>query len=620
MNSTLAHIDEFLMNADEIMNQLNRDIELWKNDRYNKGLINQIFRYMHSLKSGAAFLEMEKLEKTAHEMESLFDSFRKGYPSVDFEIENLYGSVGLIETELSLVNKELSQSIVEIPSESLITEKEEINPLKWELFTSFQKELIKEASVRGEKFYRIICHIDELPQMIYARAYLLMNNLELTVNVISTTPSMKERNRDYSRFTAYITTDLDERRIYRAVNVDSVNRVDLIQLDYSSYLEKDDDVINLNFDETAEHPSGSWIRVEQRKIDELAGYIDQLIISTGQQCGSGRKMGDLYSLAKGMENLLLNVTLVPLNSLFKGFPRFVQELCRKTKKSTEIRINCEQCAVDRSVLDILSETLQHLIRNAVYHGIETNEERISIGKIESGIININAVKDGDRIVITVSDDGRGINCKELFEEAEEEGFLLNSASPELLTILAKPGFSTVRKADHLSGRGVGLDLVLHNIQDKLNGTLTLENREGKGLIFTIEIPATRVLSKITIMRSRGRNIAIPNRNIETVFPFDSGSILDEQEGQLFYNWKGEKLPLFTESGKLYQSRNLFNRGFILVIHYLGLKAALYTDELLMEKEIVSDNLRLHDEKEPYLYKALLSGDEYLYLSPSIICS
>jgi two-component system chemotaxis sensor kinase CheA len=621
MNSALAHIDEFLQNAEEIMNNLNRDLEILKKDQFNNDLLNRIFRYMHSLKSGAAFLELHTVETTAHKLETLFDSYRRGKGIENISIDSILQSVKLIGKELDKVSEEQNTVPLDFSSDKehgVLPEKKNVQ--KVDLFSPFQKKLLKEASRREEKFYRIICHIDEFPQMIYARAYLLMNNLELAVNVISTNPSMQNRTGDFSRFTAYITTDLEEQHIYRAVNVDSVIRVDLIRLDYTSYLEKEDDVINLNFDETEMMPTGSWIRVEQRRIDEIAGYIDQLKISTGRFSSYRTKMDDLHNLAKGMEKVLLNVTLVPLNGLFNGFPRFVQELCRKTHKSAELRISGDPCTVDRSVFDVLSETLQHLIRNAVYHGLETEKERRAADKSDTGLIEIKTFREEDQIQISISDDGRGINYEEIVREAEKKGYGIDQDKPDLLSILSKPGFSTVDKADHLSGRGVGLDLVIHNIQDKLKGELRLVNFPGKGLVYTITIPASRVLTKIIMIRSAGRTIAFPARNVEDTFPFEKKKLIEGHKGNLCYQLGEEELPLYTESGKLIQKKKISESGYILIVRYLGLKAALLTDELLMEKEVVSENLRLLDEKEPFIYKAILSGKEFLYLSPSIISS
>jgi two-component system chemotaxis sensor kinase CheA len=533
-------------------------------------------------------------------------------------VDEIFNSVKLMGKELDKISENGFPVEIDFPVEDNSKPMENQKKLKKDTFTSFQKKLLIEASRREERFYRIICHIDEFPQMVYARAYLLMNNLELAVNVISTAPSMKDRNKNFSKFTAFITTDLEESEIYKAVNVDSVVRVDLIRLDYSSYLEKDDDVINLNFDETDQMPAGSWIRVEQRRIDELAGYIDQLKISTGRFSSYRTKMDDLHSLAKGMEQVLLNVTLVPLNGLFNGFPRFVRELCRKTGKSAELRIVGETCTVDRSVFDVLSETLQHLIRNAVYHGLESIDDRKSVGKSESGTIEINTWSENDQIIITVSDDGRGINRDMIISKAQKMGYVVDSENIDILSILSKPGFSTVKNADNLSGRGVGLDSVIHNVQDKLKGELQLDNFAGKGLVYKIIIPSSRVLTKIIMMRSDGRTIAFPERNVEKSFPFDKSKVVEDISGALFYNSDEDNLPLYTESGKLHQRKSNFDKGYILIVRYLGLKAALFTDELLMEKEVVSEHLRLHDEKEPFLYRAVISGSECVYLSPSII--
>jgi two-component system chemotaxis sensor kinase CheA len=617
MDNVNPHTDEFLRNAEEIMGSLNRDLEEWKKDPWNRPLIDRIFRHMHSLKSGAAFLGMTTLESLAHSLESLFDSYRKGASSDEVTTGKILKAVAIMNREL---DKLMDESFAPVPSvdfgNSPMSETPRVSPEK-EIFSPFEIELLGEAMERGEKLYRIICHLEEVPQMLYARAYLLMNNLELSVNVVTTDPPMEDRDNDFSRFIAYITADLDESGIYKAVNVDSVSRVDLIRLDYASYLESEDDVINLNFDEDRRHPSGSWIRVEQRRIDELAGYIDQLKVATGRFSSYGTKMDDLHDLAKGMERVLNNVTLVPLNNLLTGFPRFIEGLCRQTGKSAQLKVSGQSCTVDRTVVDILSESLQHLIRNAVYHGIESFEERRAAGKSESGTISIQTAMDDNRIHITLSDDGRGINRSEVLKRASELG-LRDSGEGELLSVLAKPGFSTVKEADSLSGRGVGLDLVIHNIQDKLKGEIHLINDVGSGVSYRIIIPTSQVMTKILMMRSGGRTMAFPARNVEDSFPFRGKDLVADREDFLFYRVGDDELPLFTESGRLHKVASGNEEGYILVITYLGLKAALYTEELLMEKEILSDNLRLSSETEPFLYQAVLSGQDCLYLSPSII--
>lgn len=622
VDSAVAHADEFLQNADEIMSSLNKDLESWKNDPYNRSILDRIFRYMHSLKSGAAFLEMRTLEAIAHSLESLFDSYRKGAETDDVTTGKIMKAVALMGRELDRLIEEKVPFAVDFPVSETASRPAAAAPDREsrELFSPFEKELLLEASSRGEKLYRIICHLDEFPQMLYARAYLLMNNLELSVNVIATQPSMDSKDDDFSRFTAYITTDLDESGIYKAVNVDSVVRVDLIRLDYASYLEKEDDVININFEAEQQMPTGSWIRVEQRRIDEIAGYIDQLKIATGRFSSYRTKMDDLHTLARGMERVLLNVTMVPLNSLFKRFPRFVSELCRKTGKSAELVVTGETCTIDRTVFDIISETLQHLIRNAVYHGLENFDERRKRGKSESGTIGIHTAMEDDRIIITVKDDGTGINRTSVLGKAREMGLLESGDDYDLLAIIARPGFSTVDEADNLSGRGVGLDLVIHNIQDKLKGEIELINDEGKGLTYRIAIPTSRVMTKILMMRSSSRTLAFPARNVEDTCPFDRKDLIADREDFLYYKFGEDELPLYTESGRLHRVASGFERGYILIVRYLGLKAALYTEELLMEKEVLSDSLRLNDEKEPYLYSAVLAGRDYLYLSPSIISS
>ena len=234
-------------------------------------------------------------------------------------------------------------------------------------------------------------------------------------------------------------------------------------------------------------------------------------------------------------------------------------------------------------LEIVSRILIQLIRNAVSHGIEPPEERIAAGKNEAGLILIDARAVGDSFRIDVSDDGRGVNRKAVAEKLKIP--LEDLKDENLLRILTRPGFSTSPKVDRLAGRGIGLDLVNHDVENALGGSFSLTSKEGQGSRFSIYLPGQKDQLALMIFQMDNRLLALPKRNVAGVFPMEVSEVVKKEHNLLYYKLSGDELPLFSPAGMLSRRQSSIDTPYILVLQHLGRKAALPVDDLVMEKEV-----------------------------------
>jgi len=224
-----------------------------------------------------------------------------------------------------------------------------------------------------------------------------------------------------------------------------------------------------------------------------------------------------------LQNLMMNIRMIPLNHIFNRLPRVVRDVAQYDGKEVEFIIEGGETELDRSVMDGLNDPLLHLIRNAVNHGIEAPEVREKAGKPRKGLVKLSAHRDRDNVIIELTDDGGGINVEKVKGKAVEKGLITKEAAAamsteEAIDLLFQPGFSTADKITDISGRGVGLDVVKRAIE-ALKGTVRVETTPGKGSRFELLLPPTMAIVDVMIVRIRGRRVAIPINSIIEVANF-----------------------------------------------------------------------------------------------------
>ncbi|MDC7231947.1 MAG: ATP-binding protein [Spirochaetales bacterium] len=620
MTDLQKHLREYISDAGPLLEELRRLVESCREEIPPQDTLDEIFRHLHSLKSGAAFFQLSDIEQLIHSMESLFADMKESGSREEFTVKSdrLYQGLPLLE-EL-ILNKVLNPEDTDRGADSLFPEKAlEENRDRIEL-TSFEKKLLLEAEERGETLYRLSVQIDPEERLPYVRSYLLLNNLELNLNVIRSLPSLDNPDQDFSSLTFILTSDSGDEPVFQAVNVDGILQTSLVNLDYSVF--SDEDRGETKVSETLIKESlAPVIRKVELETDTIARLKDTLLemkeIVLPLPPGLPQRE-PLLGLIKEMEENLGSVSLIPLTSLYPNLKRFIEETAEGVGKKIFCEFRGGLFGLKIRNLEIVSRVLIQLIRNAVSHGIEMPEERIAAGKSPEGTILIDARAVGDSFRIDVSDDGKGIDSTAVAAKLKISEADLEADS--LLRILTRPGFTTSDRVDRLSGRGIGLDLVNHDVENALGGSLSLASRKGQGSKFSIYLPSQKDLLPLMIFQMDNKLLALPKRNVAGVFPLEPDEIVRKEHNLLYYRLSGDELPLFSQEGMLSSRHSSIDTPYVLVVQHLGRKAALPVDDLVMEKEYPRENFYLGKQKEPFLYEVKLAGEEadFMYLSPGLI--
>ncbi|CTQ50667.1 chemotaxis protein CheA [Jannaschia donghaensis] len=274
---------------------------------------------------------------------------------------------------------------------------------------------------------------------------------------------------------------------------------------------------------TAPRQFSTTIRVDLARVDRLVNLVGELVISQSmlaqgmtragldQHSEAVSNLDDLQQLTRDMQDSVMAIRAQPVKSLFQRMTRIVRETAQATEKQVTLETEGEATEIDKTVVERLADPLTHMIRNAIDHGLETPKERMDAGKAPAGILRLSARQQSDRVVIEISDDGRGIDRTRVLKRALEcglipEGKTLEAA--EIDRLLFMPGFSTSTEVSALSGRGVGMDVVQRAIRD-LNGTISIASSEGQGCKISISLPLTLAILDGMIVRSNDQRMVIP---------------------------------------------------------------------------------------------------------------
>ena len=267
------------------------------------------------------------------------------------------------------------------------------------------------------------------------------------------------------------------------------------------------------------------VRVPAERLDELMDRVGELVIAQSRlsQIAAATPNLDLRAVSEDIErlsnelrNTMMVLRMVPVGALFGRFRRLVHDLSRETGKTIDLVTDGEATEVDKTVVERLADPLVHLVRNAVDHGLETPEQRRAAGKTEAGQVRLSARQAGDEVVISISDDGRGIDLKRVREKAESQGLVTPGSilsEAETLQLIFQPGFSTAATVTNLSGRGVGMDVVKRTVE-ALRGTIDVQSRSGLGSTISLRIPLTLAIIDGLLVRVGSGRYVIPLSAVE----------------------------------------------------------------------------------------------------------
>jgi len=354
------------------------------------------------------------------------------------------------------------------------------------------------------------------------------------------------------------------------------------------------------------------IRVDVKRLDDLMNLIGELVLGKNRLLKIYDDVEERYEGEQFLEELnqvvssislvttdlqiaVMKTRMLPIGKVFNKFPRMVRDLSRELHKEIELVISGEETELDKSIVEEIGDPLVHIIRNSCDHGIEPPEERVKMGKPPKGTVQLKAYNEGNHIIIEIVDDGKGLDADMLKMKAVEKGLISEKeadqmSDKEAFMLIFKPGFSTAAKVTNVSGRGVGMDVVKSNIE-KLNGIIEIDSEKGKGTTLKLKIPLTLAIIQSLLVSVQEEYYAVPLASVlETVriTPDEIQSV----EGRSVLRLRDEVLPL-VHLADLFDVERVFSMGehaYVVIIGLAESKLGLIVDSLVGQEEIVIKSL------------------------------
>lgn len=367
--------------------------------------------------------------------------------------------------------------------------------------------------------------------------------------------------------------------------------------------------------------AGATIRVDLDKLDRLVDLVGELVITQSMlsQRLSSRgltaveELTDLDQLTRELQDSAMAIRAQPVKAVFSRVPRIVRELEASTGKRVRLEVDGEATELDKTVIERIGEPLTHLVRNCVDHGIEAPADRVAAGKPAEGCLRLCAEHKGSRIVISVSDDGAGINRDRVLAVAMQRGIVPTDArlsEEEIDQLIFAPGFSTAKEVSNISGRGVGMDVVRQNVQ-ALGGRITIQSTPGSGSTFSLALPLTLAIVDGMVVRVADQTYIIPLTHvIESLRP-ERGAVQQTGFGNRVLNVRGAFLPVLGIGQQLGVEDAITEPSeavLIVVETESSGTAILMVDEIVDQRQVVIKSLETHYQQVDGVAGATILGD------------
>ncbi len=382
------------------------------------------------------------------------------------------------------------------------------------------------------------------------------------------------------------------------------------------------------------------IRVDLNKLDSLINLVGELITASAMVTNNPdlkgynfenfeRASGHMTKIVRELQEISISVRMVPVSSTFRKMVRLVHDVSRKEGKSVKLDIRGEETEVDKTVAELIGDPLVHIIRNSVDHGIESQKERQEAGKSPEGNIILSAKHESGEIWITIKDDGAGLNKDRILKKAIECGLIngdgSDMADEDIYKLIFNPGFSTAEKVTDVSGRGVGMDVVKRNIEEKLKGSIDIKSEYGKGCTLTIRLPLTLAIIEGMLLRVGKARYTIPMLSIQESIRIHAKNITVTTDGQEIVKLRDELYPVI----RLHKIQNIkpdydkLSDGILIVVATGKKRACLFVDEILGQYQTVIKGISpyisdIGDLKKISGCTILGNGDVSLILDPAQI--
>jgi len=662
-------LQDFLVEAGEILEELNEQLVDLENSPDDYDLLNTVFRGFHTIKGGAGFLGIDALVTVCHRAEDVFNVLRQGQRKVDAvlmdavlqvldEVNAMFAMVQdgeepppadqtLIETLEKLAKPEAEDE--EEEQEEVAPEPVEPDPVVTEPTASGSDDITEDE-------------FDALLDQLHGEGKFGAVSQQADVKAPEAKPATsKNDSEDISEdeFDALL-DELHGKGKHSGVPQKAVEKAPATK---SSASGKDaEDISEEEFDalldelhgkgkhsgvpksgedkpkevkkpkpvkkkpekpkakekakpKKAAPPKGAaakkvstaetTVRVDTSRLDDIMNMVGELVLVRNRLATLRSKLDDeevatavanLDVVTSDLQNSVMKTRMLPVKKVFGRFPRVVRDLARNLNKEIELEMEGEDTDLDKNLVEALSDPMVHLVRNAVDHGIELPDEREKAGKPRAGTVKLSATQEGDHILLTITDDGKGMDPEVLRVIAVEKGMMDEEAaarltSKDLYNLIFHPGFSTKKEISDVSGRGVGMDVVKTRIA-QMNGLVEIDSELGRGSVIVIKLPLTLAILPTLMVKLSSQPFALPLSAVVEIFNLDMEQT-NLVDGQLTIMVRERALPLFylrkwliKEGVGVASEEPDYNHGHVVVVNIGGVQMGLVVDHLIGQEEVV----------------------------------
>jgi len=605
----------FLAESREHLSACNQLLLEWERAPASPAPVGGLFRAVHTVKGMAATMGYARVTDVAHRTENLLDLLRRGsQPATDELLQLLFRARDSLEqaVELSVVGREEEIDVAEILAD-LDGAAAALTGAGGRSSEEAQPAPVVEAPAVAGRLVQVTIR-SEAP-LKGGRALLAVKKAQALGQVRNVTPSETAFESDDfdGRFSFRIETTAQAADIERAVRAAG-----------------DVEHVTVGGEERRAAPApgtptaapdakSRHIRVDLRRLDGLMDLIGELVTVRGRLNELAAQRRDpavddvaiqISRLSTELQAEIIQARMTPVWQVFDRFPRLVRDLARELGKQVAFRVEGKEIELDRAILDELGDPLLHLLRNAVDHGIESPADRRRSGKKPEGEIVLSAIRERASVVISVSDDGRGIARAKILERAKKDGLVDPHAEAltddQLLRVLARPGFSTAESVTSVSGRGVGIDVAMTRIR-ALGGSIDIRSQEGKGTTFVLRLPVTLAIVRALIAGVGAERYALPLTYVsETVeFGVQATTTVEGREAIVL---RDRVVPLVHLRRLLGVTGDAPSRCPIIVLEMGERRSGIVVDGMLGQQEIVVKGFDAPQGTLPVFSGATIMGD------------
>lgn len=615
-------MEDFLIEAFEMIEQLDQDLVELENNPQDLELLNRIFRVAHTIKGSSSFLNFDTLTHLTHNMEDVLNKARKGELKLSHEIMDVVlPSIDLMKALLISIRDngtdansgiDISESVKKL--QAISNEKSDSAPAQ---ATNESKKTTQSPTPEVQNPSTSNNPLADEPDLDYSN----MSEQEVEAEIARLLQKRQEADKQKRS---------EKKKMQNQDVLESVQQTQKSQSSENPAPKKPENPKKA--DETKIPSTGveQTVRVDVRRLDSLMNLIGELVLGKNRLIRIYGDVEERYDGEKFLEELnqvvssistvttdlqlaVMKTRMQPVGKVFNKFPRMVRDLSRELGKNIDLIITGEETELDKSIVEEIGDPLIHIIRNSCDHGIEVPEVRKNAGKSEMGTVELKAYNEGNHIVIEISDDGKGLDPDMLKQKAIEKGVITEREADamtdkEAFGIIFKPGFSTAKSISNVSGRGVGMDVVKTNIE-KLNGLIEIESEKGVGTTQKLKIPLTLAIIQALLVGVQEEYYAIPLSSVletvrvsqDEIYTVDGKSVLRLRDEVL-------SLVRLADIFKVDAILEATNEVYVVIIGLADQKIGVIVDYLIGQEEVVIKSLGYYLKNTTGIAGATVRGD------------